>query len=289
MRNDANVLVAGAGGVLGRNIVEAFYKRGVKVIGLGLGEREFDGIRDKFAKTVCCNVADPGQLRGACRGADIVISCIGINRLKGKLSHMDVDYRGNLNLLKEAQESGVKKFVFISPAGVDLGHRHVPLFKAKHLFEQELKKSGLKWLIFRSGGFFRDLAEMGKSASKGMMFVIGSGRNKFTPIDVRDLAEIMAEDSLDKENQLIEAGGPDDMSWKEICYACFESSGRKARIIHCPVWMCKFAAFLIRPFSRKYHAMARLILFTSLTNLPTRKRGRISFQDYLREQYSRQQ
>lgn len=283
MKNDAHILIAGAGGVLGRQIADVLHKKAIRVSGLASNGREFEGIRHKFVHTFCVDVTNPESLRGVCRGIDTVISCIGINRIKGKLSHMDVDYRGNLNLLKEAKESGVNKFAFISPAGVDSGHHYVPLLKAKYLFEQELKKSGLKWLIFRSGGFFRDLAEMGRAASKGKMFVIGSGRNKFTPIDVRDLAEIMAEDTLARENQVIEAGGPLDMSWKEICTACFESCGRKTSIISLPAWVCRLALVFVKPFSRKYYAMGRLILFTSLNNLPTQKRGKISFRAYLKE------
>lgn len=288
MKNDLNVLVAGAGGILGRQITDTLHKKGIRVSGLAFSQREFEGAGCKFVRTFCVDVTKPADLKGVCRGIDIVISCIGINRIKGRLGHMDVDYRGNLNLLAEAKKSGVKKFVFISPAGVDIGHHYVPLFKAKHLFEQELKKSGLKWLIFRSGGFFRDLAEMGQSAGKGTMFVIGSGRNKFTPIDVRDLAEIMVEDTLIQENQVIEAGGPLDMSWREICSACFESCGRKPAIVSIPAWLCRLTLVFVRPFSRKYHAMGRLILFTSLNNLPTQKRGKISFRDYLKERHPAQ-
>lgn len=283
-----NILVAGAGGILGRQITDILHKKGIRVSGLAFSRREFEGSAHKFVRILCADVTRPEDLKGVCQGIDIVISCIGINRIKGKLGHMDVDYRGNLNLLQEARKSGVKKFVFISPAGVDFGHHYVPLFKAKRLFEQELKKSGLKWLVFRSGGFFRDLAEMGQSAHKGVMFVIGGGRNKFTPIDVRDLAEIMVEDTLNRENQVIEAGGPLDMSWREICNSCFESAGRKPAIVSIPAWLCKLTLVFVRPFSRKYHAMGRLILFTSLNNLPTKKRGKISFRDYLKERHPAQ-
>ena len=43
MRNDANVLVAGAGGVLGRNIVEAFYKEGLRLLAWALAVPHLTG------------------------------------------------------------------------------------------------------------------------------------------------------------------------------------------------------------------------------------------------------
>lgn len=211
------VLVAGAGGVLGREIVNSLFRRGIEVVGLGYRESEFKGIEDKLVKALCRDVTKPEQLKGICKNVDIVISTIGITRIKAKLTHMDVDYQGNLNLLREAKQNEVEKFVFISPAGVEKGHKSVPLFKAKYLFEEELKQSGINWLIFRSGGFFKDLAEMGKIAQKGIMFIVGKGNNKFTPIDVKELAEIMAEDTLNIDNRVIDVGGPQDLSWREIC------------------------------------------------------------------------
>lgn len=289
MKNEEKqkVLIAGAGGILGREIVNALSAKGVDIIGLGYSEAEFKGIRNKLVKAITCDVTKPGELKGACLGADILVSVIGITRIKNNLTHMDVDYQGNLNLLKEAIMSGVKKFVFISPAGVDRGYRYVPLFEAKYLFEEELKRSGIDWLIFRSGGFFSDLFEMGKMAQKGRMFIIGRGDRKFTPVDVRDLAEIMAEDTLRINNSMVEVGGPEDLTWKDICNRCFIASGKKPRIIFVPVWMCKFVSSILRPFSRRYHAMARLLIFTSTHDLTTASRGKRRFIDYLNSSYSK--
>lgn len=279
------VLIAGAGGILGRNLVDAFSDRGVDVIGMGYSESEFTGIRNKLVKVISCDVTKSEKLKGVCSGADIVVSVVGITRMKDNLTHMNVDYLGNLNLLKEAQRNGVKKFVFISPAGIEKGYRYVPLFEAKYLFEEELKKSKINWLIFRSGGFFSDLSEIGKMAQKGSMFIIGSGDNKFTPIDVKDLAEIMAEDTLKIDNAIVEVGGPEDMTWSEICSSCFAVFNKKPKVIHVPVWLCKFTSLLLKFFSKKHHAMAKLLIFTSTHDIVTEKRGKLCFIDYLKTCY----
>jgi uncharacterized protein YbjT (DUF2867 family) len=102
--------------------------------------------------------------------------------------------------ITQAERAGVKQFAFISPAGVDEGHDFVPLLEAKHPFEESLKRSAIKWLIFRAGGFFSDLSEMGKTAAKGRMVVFGRGDNRFTPVYGGDLAQLMADDSQTREN-----------------------------------------------------------------------------------------
>lgn len=284
-----NVLIAGAG-ILGRNLISLYLERGDTVCALSLSGN-FQGLpalsnaegEHENLRTVACDVTRPETLAGACDGMEMVISCIGITRMKGNLTHMDVDYRGNVNLLREAEKAGVKKFGLISPAGVDEGKNAVPLLKAKHLFEIELKRSPIDWLIFRSGGFFNDLKEMGQMAQKGSMFVIGHGHNHFTPIDVRDLATVMVEELDSISNQIVDVGGPEDMSWNQICQTCFEHYGKKPLILKFPKWLCELTLWMIKPFAKSSHAMGKLIVFMSTVDLPTEKRGQRSFASYLRE------
>jgi len=278
-----NVLVAGGGGVLGRLLIKELLARKHTVVSFAYSAREFEGLQHPGLKTFACDITRPEQLGGKCDGIDTVISCVGITRLSGSLTHMDVDYQGNLNLLREAARAGVKTYGFISPEGVDEGHDFVPLLKAKYLFEEALKQSGLNWVIFRAGGFYGDLKEMGKTAAKGSMFVFGNGENRFTPVDVGDLAQIMVEDVMARENCVVTVGGPADMSWNEICRACFKKYGKPPKIFHVPVWVGRLTLVLIKPFSRKYDAMGRLILFMSTTDLMTDKRGKKSFEQYLQE------
>lgn len=278
-----HVMVAGAGGILGRKLVHAYLAQGFHVTAMGYSKKEFDGMGHPRLVTVACDVTKPDQLAGLCQGVELIVSCLGITRLRNsRLTHMAVDYEGNLNLLREAERSGVRKFAFITPAGTAHGDEHgVPLLQAKHLFNEELKRSGVQWVIFLAGGFYADLAEMGKMAAKGPMVVIGWGRNVFTPVDVQDVASVMVEDSLARSNAVVEIGGPEDMSWNEICRACFEHHGTKPRIMHIPAWLCHVALVPLKWFSPSNYAMGKLIVFMSTHDLTTEKRGTIRFADYL--------
>jgi len=277
-----NILIAGTG-TLGRNLIRIYLERGDNVRALSYSKRDFQGLENPRLNAVTCDVTRPETLAGVCDGMDFVISCIGITRMKGNLTHMDVDYRGNVNLLREAEKAGVKKFGFISPAGVDQGRHTVPLLKAKYLFEEALKKSSVPWLIFRSGGFFSDLVEMGKMAQKGSMFVIGHGHNRFTPVDVRDLASVMVTDMDRETGRIVDVGGPEDMSWNEICRTCFAHYGKKPNILKFPKWLCELFLWTLKPFAKSQHAMGKLIVFMSTVDLPTARRGKRRLAEVLRE------
>ena len=276
-----NLLIAGAGGVLGRELVRQALAHGDHVGALVLRKGELRVIEHPRLRLIEADVTRPEQLVGICKGFAQVISCIGITRLKGNLTHDIVDYRGNLNLLEEAKRSGVSRFGFISPAGVPEGWDQAPLLNAKHRFEQALQNSGLPWVIFRSGGFFPDIAEMLKLAAKGPLYAIGDGGSRSTPVHIPDLAAIMLAEIARQQNAIVEIGGPEDLTWRETCAACFAALGKPARISTAPVWLCRLALALIRPFSYRYWAMGRLLLFMSTRDVCTPKRGTVRLRDYL--------
>lgn len=282
------VLIAGAGGALGRKLIHGFLNKGMEVLAIAFSTRGLSDLHHPRLTTLVRDVTKPGQLAGLCRGVDLVVSCLGITKARHRTSHMEVDYGGNLNLLREAEAQGVAKFSFITPAGTPHGKAHgVPLLHAKALFKNELKQSGIKWVIFRSGGFFSDLAEMGKMAKGGTMFVVGSGTNVFTPVDVDEVSRIMVDDSLAKSNVIVEIGGPEDMSWDDICKTCFAHYGKKPRIVHIPAWTCSVPLAILKLISSPNFAMGKLILFMSTHDLPTEKRGVVRFADYLADQNRR--
>ncbi len=280
-----NILIAGVGGVLGRALVGAFNKKGVNPSGLSLFEREFNGIEGLSSK-ILGDVTRPESLHGTCAGIDVVVSVVGITRIRGKLTHMDVDYQGNMNLLAEAKRAGVRKFVVISPAGTDLGARQgVPLMEAKFKFEEALKKSGLAWIIVRSGGFMADFVGMAELARKGPMYIIGNGNAVSTPVEVEELAALMVDDTLLLANTYTSIGGPRDMTWRQIGTACFKLWDKPIRMISIPAWICRLMLVLIRPFSFQYYAMGQLILFFSVNSAPTAQRGKMDLEAYLQHYY----
>ena len=275
------VLIAGAGGVLGKALVRLHVGRGDDVTALVLSSREMPPDLAARIRIVQADVRSPEPLAGLCDGIDRVVSCVGITRIRGRLTHDAVDYRGNVNLLREAERAGVAGFGFVSPAGTGDDAGHVPLLDAKNRFERELRNAKIPWMIFRSGGFFTDLAELKAMASKGRLFVIGDGSSRSTPVDVGELAEIMVREMDGASCRVVEVGGPEHLSWTEICRTCFDSVGRPPAIMKVPVWLCELTLAIIKPFSFRHYAMGRLLVFMSTRDVCTAPLAKRSLREYL--------
>lgn len=231
------VLLAGATGYLGSYILAELMSKGIpgKVVVRNSQKLPKGLERNHQIEILEAEVTKPDSIQGCCKGVSIVISTVGITRQKDGLSYMDVDYQANLNLLEEAQKSGVKKFIYVSALN---GEKltHLKIGKAKEMFVDKLKASGMDYCIIRPGGFFSDLAEMYNMAAAGRIYLFGDGELKSNPIHGADLAErcVAAIKSSEKE---IEIGGPEVLSQNEIAQIAFAAAGKREKITYVPDWL----------------------------------------------------
>jgi uncharacterized protein YbjT (DUF2867 family) len=133
-----------------------------------------------------------------CKDIDIVFSALGITKQKDGLTYMEVDYQGNKNILNEALESRVSKFMYVSVLNADK-LKHLEIIKAKEKFAEELKLSNIEHIIIRPNGFFSDITEVFKMAQKGRVYLFGDGEYRGNPIHGADLAEACV-NIMDKVN-----------------------------------------------------------------------------------------
>ena len=82
-------------------------------------------------------------------------------------------------------------------------------------------------------------------------------------------------------NAVVGVGGPEDLTWRETCETCFAALGKPPRLSYAPVWVCKLALAVLRPFSYRQWAMGKLLLFMSTHDVPTPRRGTVKLRDYL--------
>ncbi len=201
------VLVAGASGYLGRYIVKALKKKEYWVRGLARDSKKLDTLTGCIDDVFIAEVTIPESLTGICIGVDCVISTVGITKQKDGMTYMDVDYQANMNLLKEAKRSRVKKFIYVSVFNAEK-MKDLKAVQAKLKFENELKKSGLDYTIVYPNGFFSDMLDYLEMARKGKGFVFGSGEYKINPIHGEDLARVCVSAIIGSDG-IIEVGGPD--------------------------------------------------------------------------------
>jgi uncharacterized protein YbjT (DUF2867 family) len=229
------VLVAGATGYLGGYVVKEFKKQGFHVRALARDASRLGDLGNSIDETYTGQVTDPRSLEGVCDGIDIVFSSIGITKQKDGLTYMDVDYQGNKNLLDEAKEAGVAKFIYISVFNAEY-MTHLKGIEAKVRFEEELKRSGLDYTIISPNGFFSDMLEYLTMATKGKGYVFGSGEYRINPIHGADLAEVCVRAAIEGKTE-ISVGGPDLLTHNEILALAFNSLSKRPKISSVPLWI----------------------------------------------------
>jgi len=226
------ILVAGATGYLGRNVVNTLKDRGYWVRALGRSEARLDPIRECADELFIGEVTDFDSLEGVCDGIDVVFSSVGITRQKDGLTYQDVDYQGNRNLLTIAEGSGVSKFVYVHVLNAEK-LQHVAMIQAKQAFVDELKRSVLERTVICPTGFFSDMEEFLSMARSGRIYLFGDGSNRINPIHGADLAEVCA-GALESRAQQLDVGGPEVFTYREIAELAFEVLEKPSKITCLP-------------------------------------------------------
>lgn len=153
-----SVVVAGATGRTGRQIVTKAAAAGYKVRGL---TRDPARARDRYgdvAEWVACDVRNPYLVSRALDGMDAVFCAIGYTEFAGPNGGQFVDYLGVRHLIDHAVKENAKHFVLVSSgsAGPARDQKNNPLFGYvgywKTKAEERLKKSGLPFTIIGPAG-----------------------------------------------------------------------------------------------------------------------------------------
>ena len=225
------ILLAGTFGNLGADILKKLIADGHEVVAADMAERDL-GIEKAYAfKKI--DVTDPATLKGICEGCEVVITTVGLTKGSATVTPYDIDYQGNLNLLEEAKAAGVKHFTFISVIKADKAP-HIPMLHAKAMFEEELKKSGISYVIHRPTGYFYDIIKVFKPMIlKGKVTLLGKKPIHANVISTEDFAEFIVLRMLD-ENATYDVGGKETYSYEELATLCFQAAGKPVVIKRAP-------------------------------------------------------
>ena len=272
------VLVAGATGYLGKCIVNELKSRGYWVRVLIRKESQkklFKDVDDFFVGEITM----PKTLVSIAENIDWVFSTIGITRQKEDLTYMDVDYQGNVNLLYEAEKSGVEKFEYISAINGDK-QRHLKIFEAKERFVNELKSSGLDYCIMRPNGFFSDMKDFLEMAKKGRVYLFGDGQFKLNPIDGKDLA-VVCVDKMIAGNREETAGGQEILTQEDIAKIALRVLNKPLKITFLPDWTRKLSIWVLRTFtSSKTYGPFEFFLSAMAQDNIANQYGKLKLEDF---------
>ena len=281
------VLLAGAFGNLGFEILNVLAKSGHEVIAADLKEKENNGLEGKYTFRAI-DATNPSTLKGICDGVDLVITTMGLTTASTKFTSYDIDYQGNLNLYNEAKAAGVKKFNYISViACKEPGAEKVPMLHAKAMMEDEILKGDMEYVIYRPTGFFYDRAKVFKPyVDKGEMQLLkGYHDVKANVVDCPDFAKFIVDHMCDT-NAVYEVGGKETYTYEEMAKMCFRAAGKPVIIKDSPIWMFSILANL--PAIKK-SGRHDIILFSKWTLshdlVGKDETGDASFAEYIKEYF----
>lgn len=161
------------------------------------------------------------------------------------------------------------------------------MLNAKYMFEQELEKSGIKYVIYRPTGYFYDILKVFRPyIEKGEMQLLkGFGQVRANVVDCPDFAEFIVEHISD-ENRVYEVGGKETYTYEEMAKLCFDAAGKPTVIRYVPKFVFGILANLPKIRKEGKHDVIMFSQFTLCHDLVGKdKVGEGSFAEYIRKSF----
>lgn len=228
------IVVAGGTGTLGARLVPRLAGQGRAVRVLTRDPARARHLAGPGIEVARADVRDPASIASALRGAGTVISAVHGFAGPGRVSPASVDRAGNAHLMAAAARAGAA-FVLVSVVGAASDHP-IGLFRAKHAAEQALRASGLPWTIVRATALMETWGKiMGRSLpASGKILVFGRGDNPVNFVSATDVAALVSHTVATPalRGQVLELGGPGNLTFNQVAALLRETTGRDASIRH---------------------------------------------------------
>ncbi len=275
MIGSGRVLVAGASGRLGREVVRSLTERGHPVRALTRRPERLALLGVHPEEIVRADLLDPRSLTGCCRHVDAVISCAGAPLTLWapgeRRSYLRTDFPANRNLLAVAEAGGVRRFVYVSVHATPALAR-TAYVEAHARFAGLLLRSPIGGVAVRPTGFFGVFGDVLAMARRGLGLTIGSGEARTNPIHEMDVAELCVE-ALHRAEREIHAGGPEVFTRRQIVELAFDVLGARPRVLSVPPVAFRAVAAVARPLDRRLSEMLRFAVVASTTDVVAPVRG----------------
>ena len=250
-------LVTGANGFVGSHVVPALLDAGHSVVALVRDDeagaqvvRRLPAAQRERVEVRRGDVTKPGTLPAALVGVDAVVHLAAIARdWDGGETLRLVNTEGTRNVVAAMRAAGVERLVHLGALGVtDEPDLHYGSSKAKAM--AIVRDSGLRPTILAPSllfgprdGFFNLLAGLVRM-SPGIVPITGSGKARFQPLAIEDLARacVMAlgDDAYVGRELLL--GGPRYWTYREIVEEVLRGMGARRLLMPMPVAVIRAVA-----------------------------------------------
>ena len=235
------ILVTGGTGFIGRSLIRQLTEAGYPVrLLIRPSPRSPNLPRGVPVEVALTTLNDERGLRAAMAGVDTVYHLAGVERRGAYADLMAVDIQGTQAVVNAAKDAGVGRFFFLSHLGADRASAY-PVFKAKAIAEEFVRRGGVDYTILRTAlvfgpndGFTTGLAQL-LQALPFFFLVPGEGDTLLQPLWVEDLATALlwALDDEATRNQVYSLGGPEYLTFNDVLYLVME----KLRLHRTPVYL----------------------------------------------------
>jgi len=231
------ILVTGGTGFVGRALVRQLVSVGLPVRTLIRPSAKTPNLpRGVSLEVAVAALNDERGLRAAMSGVDVVFHLAGAEHQGADADLFTTDIKGTETLARAASELGIKRLLYVSHLGADRASAF-PLFKAKGIAEEFIRRSGVPFSIFRAAILYGPEDHFTTSLARliGLSPVIFAPSRSDTllqPLWVEDLITCMVW-SLDNEatiGQTYEIGGGEFFTVREVMDTVMNTT-RKRRIL----------------------------------------------------------
>lgn len=249
------ILVTGAAGYVGNNLVRRLAQRGqpvrAMVHNVEKASRRLVDIKDKV-EIVQGDISDRESLKRLITGVSAAIHLVAVAIEKGGQTYEDVNYQGTVNVVDAAEAAGVKRFIYMSQNGAAPDHWS-RFLRSKGRAQQYVTSSSLQWTVLRPSVIFGQQDEFVNSIARMVRLTplifpnIGGGKALFQPVSVHDVVEATVRCLSDDGTigKIFELGGPETLSLETIEKRIFRAMGVRRRLFPAPTWLLKPAVFIM--------------------------------------------
>jgi NADH dehydrogenase len=154
-----------------------------------------------------------------------------------------------VRLLRAAERSGVRRFVFFSALNTSAAQR-TRFFRAKWLAERAVESSPLESIVFAPSIVY-DHSDPWITLLRRFSFlpvvpVSGDGRARFQPIWAADTARCVVSALAGEGDRRYELAGPEAMSYDEMSDLVSRIAGRPRPLVHLPLPLVRSGLLAMR-------------------------------------------
>jgi uncharacterized protein YbjT (DUF2867 family) len=232
------ILVTGGTGFIGRALIRQLNETGREVRILIRPSRRSPRLPKGVPVDVAVvSLADDSAIRAALMGVDVIFHLAGSEARGRNANLLAVDIQGTESLVRVAAEAGVKRIVTVSHIGASRSSGY-PVFKAKGIAEEHIRRSGVPYTILRTSVVFGPGDHFTTSLARLLrtfpfLFPVpGSTRSVVQPLWVEDLVTVMLW-ALEDEgtlNRTYEIGGSEYFTARQIIEIIMQTT-RRAHVL----------------------------------------------------------